>query len=1275
MKAFLSSTFWDLRRYRKAAIKAINQFGIDVEAMEMFIAKPTAPLKAVLDNLRTSDFVVLIVGFKAGSLVQRRKGLTYTLAEYKLAKTLKLPLLAFVKTSKGTWRNDEADSTRGRILDEFHSQVVRDNLPRHFASARELSEQITASLRDWEGKGRPGARRVFGITDQHFRSVTTSPLLDYEQQLRGRFQQISELNDFIADEKKSVALVKGRGGIGKSKLLRDWSRSARGWHVLWVNDAATWSAETFKEVPDGKVLIIHDDAHRSSVLDQLLVLTRDLKDRGLVKTVLSFRPTGTYRIEGALARSFDHQAFSQITQLEQLGRSDVRELATEVLGKKYRQHAALLAAVSRDTPLVTVVGGRLIARREIPPALLGNEEAFRRTVFDRFIDEQKGRVEDVGFDVRELLHLIAAINPISLRHGSFLAQATDFLHLREDQITRAGDALVRAGILLKGGTLVRVVPDVLSDFLLEQACVNEHGEKTSFADAVYEAFGSAFLPNLLRNLSELDWRIAQGHPSSSSLLKDIWDDIENRFRKADVFERRQLLDAVQACAMLQPAASIRLIKIAEEEPAKTKKGPFLDFVRGQDYVLEAIPGVLGQIAYAPEYTERAVRELWRLAKAEKKDGIAGKALVSLAAYTRYKPVIYNDRMADFVNAFVREPDAFDGAFTPLEVADKLLAREAEFTEQEGLTISFGALPLNYRVVSPVRKKVLGAVEFALMSRSVRAAVRAVESLDKIVNVYLPHMRSAYSPAEIRWQTRERRVALALLTTLVSRQEAVPVPVLRQVKHMLLQFAGRVNGPLADTARRLAEDIQSDDSEIFDAFVSAEWDFDSMNQGSYVSRAAKRQAQLDRAANLFKKQYKSANAKVGGIERLFLWAKDARIEAKSPLEFVDLLCRRDGKLSGALARKILSRKSSDLAPCMQVVLRLLRGTSRYEKIARAAAQHDDVNVARAAAATLFHLDPAQVTRGELNLLKLLSSHEDWWVRINILTGIRFLAKDANWKQRAITLAVAVRVGGHENRVADEFAEVFGPYGLGRDARPTSAEVNAVLRKLLPIDKLDGHNCEVLLTQWSKLYPDEVLSFFLKRLNRVSRPRIRRSGYAAIPHDLSLDSLSKGASYRKHLKQLIELHVKTKEEWYVSKLFWAVAAFDETTIEVVNSVLRSHKPSRVGAVIHLLQHAPPQIAFSRPRFARDLLEAAETIGPKMVSAATGRLIANAMPHVFSGSMTGEPPVFVHMRQRAESLIQEYASDHLLLPVYIGIRDMAAQQIQQMKISAADFEFENA
>ena len=36
---------------------------------------------------------------------------------------------------------------------------------------------------------------------------------------------------------------------------------------------------------------------------------------------------------------------------------------------------------------MTVVGGRLIARGEISPALLANEEDFRHQVFDRFSAE------------------------------------------------------------------------------------------------------------------------------------------------------------------------------------------------------------------------------------------------------------------------------------------------------------------------------------------------------------------------------------------------------------------------------------------------------------------------------------------------------------------------------------------------------------------------------------------------------------------------------------------------------------------------------------------------------------------------------------------------------------------------------------------------------------------------------------------------------------------------------------------------------------------------
>lgn len=54
------------------------------------------------------------------------------------------------------------------------------------------------------------------------------------------------------------------------------------------------------------------------------------------------------------------------------------------------------------------------------------------------------------------------------------------------------------------GWSVRVLPDVLSDFIVEQRCLNSVGRPTGYAEAVYASFGSHALKDLMRNLSELD---------------------------------------------------------------------------------------------------------------------------------------------------------------------------------------------------------------------------------------------------------------------------------------------------------------------------------------------------------------------------------------------------------------------------------------------------------------------------------------------------------------------------------------------------------------------------------------------------------------------------------------------------------------------------------------------------------------------------------------------------------------------------------------------------
>ena len=164
-----------------------------------------------------------------------------------------------------------------------------------------------------------------------------------------------ELHAFINDSDATVAILSGRGGIGKSKLIRHWSSEVADWTVLFKKETVPISSTTENEVTGHKCLLVVDDAHRHRDIDGLLQLVKDLKAEGkTIKVLLSCRPIGIQRIDAALSRSFDPSAVVRLAELKRLSEADARALAEEVLGPENAQLVPYLVSVSKDTPLVAL---------------------------------------------------------------------------------------------------------------------------------------------------------------------------------------------------------------------------------------------------------------------------------------------------------------------------------------------------------------------------------------------------------------------------------------------------------------------------------------------------------------------------------------------------------------------------------------------------------------------------------------------------------------------------------------------------------------------------------------------------------------------------------------------------------------------------------------------------------------------------------------------------------------------------------------------------------
>ena len=143
---FISSTFTDLIEERRAlqdAILKMNHFPV---GMELFSAASEDQWSVIEEVIQNTDYYVLIIGFRYGSMTD--EGISYTEKEYRYAKEQGIPILAFIK-------NEDVPSAPGqrenslkqkRKLESFINEVKDGRMVEFWSSKEELLQIVTASL-------------------------------------------------------------------------------------------------------------------------------------------------------------------------------------------------------------------------------------------------------------------------------------------------------------------------------------------------------------------------------------------------------------------------------------------------------------------------------------------------------------------------------------------------------------------------------------------------------------------------------------------------------------------------------------------------------------------------------------------------------------------------------------------------------------------------------------------------------------------------------------------------------------------------------------------------------------------------------------------------------------------------------------------------------------------------------------------------------------------------------------------------------------------------
>lgn len=147
---FISSTFEDFYEERKSIAKYLQFIQCDVNAIDIQPASSEKVATKIKDGIEESDFVILLVGNRYGSIIPKMTGddnLSITNWEYNLAVALGKPICVYLNPKSNIKDNEDEDKEKKEeLLNRFKETLQENHCPSYFYSREELLDKIPAAI-------------------------------------------------------------------------------------------------------------------------------------------------------------------------------------------------------------------------------------------------------------------------------------------------------------------------------------------------------------------------------------------------------------------------------------------------------------------------------------------------------------------------------------------------------------------------------------------------------------------------------------------------------------------------------------------------------------------------------------------------------------------------------------------------------------------------------------------------------------------------------------------------------------------------------------------------------------------------------------------------------------------------------------------------------------------------------------------------------------------------------------------------------------------------
>ncbi|MER6590350.1 hypothetical protein ABT214_00475 [Micromonospora purpureochromogenes] len=1092
------------------------------------------------------------------------------------------------------------------------------------------------------GSGRPG---IWLETDRFFVLESGAGLYSHDWTLVGRGPELRGLVDWLSGDGQSVALLDGRGGIGKSRLLRavaDAAATEHGYVVRFLDRSVSVQPEDVEVLPSAdRLLVIVDDAHESPGIATTVVGIR--RARPTAKILLATRPYGVDHLLKDLRVAGLHRTDVPHWRLEDLPLAEATDLAGAVLGAGHDEDVARrLAAIGRDCPLIIVVGGGLIRQGKLDADRVTNDGLLRDEVMANFAKAltADAAVAEPGLR-REVLHAVAAMQPFRMNEPEFRASTEALTGRAFDQIVPHLRELENAGVLLRREDAVRIVPDLLGDTLLADAIVDiRSGAGTGYLERILRVVDGDALLHLVFNASRVDWNVRHTAPEPRPSLVDVlWDALVGRFDGADLEERLALLRRLRGVVFYQPAALLKICQLAYEGC----RAPDGD-LQLRDKIRAALPPVLEKAALDLETFAASVDLLWELAGQDERTDRRQpdhpvQVLKDLAEFKRWKPPTFNARMVEAAKRWIAASRGGRPTVSPLDILQPLLATEGTEEEFDGITLTLKQFELDHAVVSPLRREVVELVLEELTSADRWVAVRAAETLEKALQY--PHGfygRTVPLEQQDEW-TPDFLETLGQLRDLVTTRPIEPVVALA-VRRSLWWHARHAPGATRAAAKAVLEALpDSIEYEIavalHDGWADLLDDVDDFHEAQRM--LAEQLESLARRALETWSESSLLEELAAGLQA----EQDAAMTGRqaNPEPFAHALMRNRPSLAQALVASVIREPESPVSRLLPVTVQELLQSDAdagWEAVSMLL-QRDHLTLTRLTANGLsrYRGDQGPVDARERETLRQLLLHEDETTRCLTLQAVRWIGEYDRATAAELVLSVSFE---RSPAVAEEVLSAFGGHGYLSYDDVDDAARERLLAGIAGLATIEKHEIQDFLAGLSAVHPEAVMQLLKRRATPSAEPRA--GGYRAFPDHWQERLRFRGTTrFGEFLWDAIEWvaeNIDRARNDDCAALFAAVAVtFDGIVRETLDRAVATDAVHHIRAVGVVLARAHRTFVWEHPDFVVRVLRVAEEHGDQCRRDLRHGLHRSVLRGGWGGA-AGEPfPQDVEQRDRSRAV----------------------------------------